>query len=52
MKKCRFDPEIRCFWPSCDFVDSRGNIRVCKHFLNPFGRFRRRKVSPVLEGSF
>ena len=52
VKLCRFNPRIRCFHFSCDFVDSMGNVRICKHFLNPSGRFTRRKVSPVLERGF
>ena len=44
MKKCKYDANIRCFWFSCDFIDYFGNVRVCKHHLNPFGRNRGRII--------
>ena len=51
MKVCRYHPDKRCFYSSCDFIDSAGNVRVCRHHPNPSGYFMRKrvKVSPVLE---
>ena len=49
-KKCKFNPEVRCFWFSCAFVDM-GQVRICRHHPNPSGRFTRKKVVSVLEGS-
>jgi len=53
VKICRFNPRIRCWHFSCDFVDSMGFVRICKHHPNPSGYLmrRRRKVS-VLEVGF
>ena len=52
VKVCRFNPRIRCFWFSCAFVDSRGNVRICVYHRNPFGYFRHKRLSPVLERGF
>ena len=43
-KKCKFNGDIRCFHETCDFVDFRGNVRVCRHHPNPSGRFKRKEV--------
>lgn len=50
VRSCKFDIRIRCFHYTCDFLDSKGNARVCKHHLNPSGHFTRRKVPPALGG--
>jgi hypothetical protein len=44
MKVCKFDKGIRCFWVSCDFLDNFGNVRLCRHHLNPSGRSKRKEV--------
>jgi hypothetical protein len=44
VKKCKFNPDIRCWHFSCDFVDGMGDIRICKYHLNPSGFFVRKKV--------
>jgi len=51
-KRCKFNPRIRCWHFSCDFIDSKGIVRICKHHRNPSGRFTRKKVVSVLEGVF
>jgi len=45
-KHCKFNANIRCWHFSCDFIDRKGNIRVCKHFLGSSDHFMRRKFSP------
>ena len=47
----KYNANIRCWHFSCDLVDSMGNVRICKYFLNPRGRFTRGKVFAVLRGS-
>ena len=48
MKKCKYNPEIRCFHHTCDFLDFKGRVRICKYFLGSSDHFMRRKFSPVL----
>jgi len=43
MKICHSDGVHRCFHDGCDFIDMYGNVHVCKHHLNPNGRFMKRK---------
>jgi hypothetical protein len=49
LKFCRYFPDKRCFHDSCDFLDSHGNVRLCKYHLNPRGRFMLRKSKVVQE---
>ena len=49
-KTCKFNPKIRCFWVTCDFIDFKGNVRICRHHPNPFGYCMPKRVSPVLRG--
>jgi len=44
VKRCKYDRRIRCFWSSCDFIDVKGNVRVCRYHPNPCGRFKRKEV--------
>ena len=46
-KTCKYNSEIRCFWNlSCDYIDFRGDVRVCGHHPNKWGIVTRRRVSP------
>jgi len=38
---CRWSG-VPCHFPTCSFVDSHGNIRVCRHHLRPAGMNRAR----------
>jgi hypothetical protein len=49
LKYCRYFPSKRCYYASCDFLDSLGNVRICKYHPNPAGRFSFRK-SKVVKG--
>ena len=50
-KMCRFNLHIRCFWFRCDFVDFKGDVRVCGHHPNKAGLVTPRRVSlSVLRG--
>lgn len=48
--KCKYNPQIRCFHESCDYIDFKGNVRVCKHFRGK-SKFAPRKVVSVLRCS-
>lgn len=37
-----------CLFPSCNFIDSCGNVQICEHIRNPSGFHRRRMIKPVL----
>jgi hypothetical protein len=47
LKRCKFRPKKRCFYSSCDFLDSLGRVRVCKFHPNPYGKFSFRKLRVV-----
>jgi len=44
-KVCKYRPDKQCFYSSCDFIDLKGNVRVCKHHPNPSGRLKRKEAS-------
>lgn len=47
MRKCRYDPDKRCYRSSCSFFDcSSGNVSVCPLFRGG-DMFVSRKVSPA-----
>ena len=53
LKYCTFLPSKRCFHSSCGFLDSSGNVRLCKFHPNSRGRFTSKKyvsvgVNPVV----
>ena len=39
VKFCRFSSRKRCFHESCSFIDSNGNVKLCRLHRNPSGRF-------------
>jgi hypothetical protein len=43
-KACSYNPEKRCFWSSCSFLDTFGNSRVHDCVRNPSGFHKNRKV--------
>lgn len=48
VKKCHFDGKP-CSYPSCDFLDSEGNVRICSRHKNRGGfHLRRNLASPVV----
>lgn len=42
-KVCRFSG-FRCYFTSCDFIDSIGDVHLCVHHRNPLGWLMKRKV--------
>ena len=51
-KFCKYDGNHRCYWSSCDYVDFKGDVRLCGHHPNPSDRFTPRKAVSVLERGF
>jgi len=53
VKRCRYHPDFRCSYSSCDVFDcNSGNVCCCDLHLNPFGRFTARKVGVHLHSIF
>lgn len=48
VKYCQFDNKL-CSFSSCDFLDSQGNVRICRRHKNHGGfHLRRSLASPVV----
>ena len=47
VKYCKFLPLKRCYHSNCDFLNSFGEVMVCKFHANPKDRFSRRVLKEV-----